>query len=90
MVPRRRTCAGTKLSGGPSVLATRRTSSVGPRSQRTIRAVGGSIATGHGITAAGGLGQVQRDRMLRALHPAAAFQRVLAQGAGSLCVTHPG
>src|SRR5215217_2618299 len=48
------------------------------------RAVRGSIATEPKVANAGGLGQVQRDRVVGAQHPAAALQRVLTQGAGRL------
>jgi hypothetical protein len=69
--------------------ATRRTSSVGPRSQRTIWAVRRSVATRAAVDV-GDLGQVQRDRMLGTEHPVAALQRVLAQGAGCLGLAHVG
>ena len=38
------------------------------------------------MAAASDLGQVQRDRMVRAEHPAAAPQRVLTQFTGCLCL----
>jgi hypothetical protein len=47
-------------------------------------AVPSSIVTGHEVANAGVLGQVQRDRVVRAERPAAALQGVLAQGASRL------
>src|SRR3954447_20439938 len=54
------------------------------RSQRPAWAVRSRITTGRGVGAAGGLGQVQRERVVGAEHPAAALQGVLAQGVGRL------
>ena len=70
--------------GTASSPMTRRMSPVGPNLQRPIRAVGRRIATGWGRAAAGGLRQVQGDRVIGAVHPAAALQDVLAQLTGSL------
>src|SRR4051812_2401103 len=54
------------------------------RSQRWIRAVRGSNAIEPEVGDAGVLGQVQRDRVVRTEHPAAALQGVLTQVAGRL------
>jgi hypothetical protein len=59
-------------------------------SQRPTRAFRGDIATRRGSAAAGGLGQVQRYRMVRAEHSAAPLQGVLAQGVGRLRLAHLG
>src|SRR3712207_2542846 len=53
-------------------------------SQRPIGAVGSSTATEHGMASAGGLSEVNGERVVRAELPAAAPQRVLAQDAGRL------
>src|SRR3954454_11539046 len=66
----------------------------GPRhgSQRPTRAVGGSvgssIATEQEVAGAGVLGEVQRDRVIRAEHSAAALQGVPAQSARRLQLAH--
>src|SRR4051794_15806711 len=80
---------------GPSALADRlrvlagrwpgsRSLAVMKRSQRPTRAVYSGILIEQELAAAGGLGQVHRDRVVVAEHPAAALQAVLAQGAGRL------
>jgi hypothetical protein len=43
-----------------------------------------SFVTEQELAGAGALGQVQRDRVIRAQRSAAELQRVLAQGAGRL------
>jgi hypothetical protein len=63
-----------------SSLTRRRTSSVCPRAQRPTGTAGDRIVAEHGVAVAGDLVQVQRDRTLGTEHPAAALQRVLAQG----------
>ena len=60
------------------------------RSRRPARAVRSRIATGHGVADSGGLGQVLGDRVVRAEHPAAAPQGVLAQRAGRLDLAEQG
>jgi hypothetical protein len=60
------------------------------RSQRPTPEVRSSIVIEQEVAAAGGVRQVLRDRVVRAEHPVAALQRVLAQNASRLGLAQPG
>jgi hypothetical protein len=57
--------------------------------RRTL-VVCGDLVSGQGMVGHGDLSQVSRDRVVRAQHPAAALQGVLAQRAGRLGLAQPG
>jgi hypothetical protein len=82
----RRDCPAGGVAGGQKASGPGRGME---HSQRSAGVVRGGTATEPEVRDADVLGQVQRDRVVRAEHLAAALQRVLAQRAGRLDLAQP-